>query len=200
MGRQGGGGRGHKVGEESVTSGQGWDGVGWQLLKQISQTEDDLPVSMPLRACSRGPGRGKDTDKCRVADARRRPGRPARPGVRRPRPRLRSGLRACPPASFTSAPPAWPLRPPLVLSSALRAARLPGPASRASQARLRQSWLRSGPGDCGDGSGEGGDLAGRRRRWRPRPCRSHLDNQPTPRPSRRKPGGTRGGAAGGSGQ
>lgn len=83
----------------------------------------------------------------------------------------------------------------LVLSSALRTARLPGPASRASQARLRQSWLRSGPGDCGDGSGEGGDLAGRRWRWRPRPRRSHLDNQPTPRPSRRKPGGTRGGAA-----
>lgn len=52
----------------------------------------------------------------------------------------------------------------LVLSSALRAARLQGPASRVSQARLQQSWLRSGPGDCGDGSGEGGDLAGRRRR------------------------------------
>lgn len=52
----------------------------------------------------------------------------------------------------------------LVLSSALRAARLQGPASRVSQARLQQSWLRSGPGDCGDGSGEGGNLAGRRRR------------------------------------
>ncbi|XP_076431752.1 uncharacterized protein LOC143274175 [Peromyscus maniculatus bairdii] len=83
-------------------------------------------------------------------------------------------------------------RPP---SSPGAAGRVSRPASRASRARPRQSWLR-GPGDCGDGSCEGGDLAGRRRRWRLRPRRSHLDNQPTPRPSRRKPGGTRGGAAG----
>lgn len=92
------------------------------MLKQISALEMTCQFPCP---CVRAPGggRGKDTSKRRVADARRRPGRPARPGVLRPRPRLRSGLRACPPASFTATPPAWPLGLPRPLLGA------PGPAS-----------------------------------------------------------------------
>lgn len=176
-GRAGGGGRGHRLGDGEAAGSR----VGW-VAAAAAKAALGLPCRSP-RPCAPGPAPpgGKDTGSQRGAAGRWRPGRPAAPRGRRPGPRLRSGLPAWPPAS---SPPRRPHR----RSASLRLSRAPGPASRASQARPRQSRLRSGPGDDG---GEGGDLAGRR----PRPRRSHLDNQPTPRPSRRKPGGTRGGAS-----
>lgn len=199
MGRQGGGGKRSQSRRPKCNFRSGVGSGRVTDAKANIRTENDLPVSMPLRACSRGEG----VERIQVSAGSRTPA--AVPGAQHGR---GSGAhaRVCALGSGPARQHPSPQRRPhgrsasLVLSSALRAARLPGPASRASQARLQQSWLRSGPDDCGDSSGEGGDLAGRRRRWRPRPRRSHLGNQPTPRPSRRKPGGTRGGAAGGSGQ
>lgn len=73
---------------------------------------------------------------------------------------------------------------------------LSGPASPAPAAWSRQPRVpRCGASDCGgDGGCDCEDGARRKQRWRRHPSLRHLGNQPTPRPSRLKPG--RSGGAG----